>query len=268
MEKIIVILGITALLFSAVGFYRLVYFLSIGYALSVLGFAVVSLVYFQPQVTWFSFLHLAGLALWGGRLSFFLIRRELQNSYQKEKQEIQENYGNAKFPLKVLIWIAVSGLYVLMFTPALYHLTGGTLTNPVLQGTRLLGLGILYGGILLEAIADHQKSVFKNSHPHTFCNTGLYSRVRCPNYLGEMLFWVGSWITAIGFYRTPWQWILSTFGLICILLIMLGSTKRLEKTQNERYGHTLEYKTYSQTVPILIPNVPIYTLQDKNFLLE
>ncbi len=46
-------------------------FLSIGYALSILGFAVISLVYYQPQLTWFSFLHLAGLGLWGGRLGFF-----------------------------------------------------------------------------------------------------------------------------------------------------------------------------------------------------
>jgi hypothetical protein len=42
---------------------------------------------------------------------------------------------------------------------------------------------------------------------------------------------------------------------------MLGSTKRLEAQQDERYGDRLEYQTYVQTVPILIPFIPVYSFR-------
>jgi len=44
---------------------------------------------------------------------------------------------------------------------------------------------------------------------------------------------------------------------------MFGSTKRLESTQISRYGRLPEYQHYSKTTPILIPYIPLYTLQKK-----
>ena len=42
---------------------------------------------------------------------------------------------------------------------------------------------------------------------------------------------------------------------------MIGSTKRLERKQDERYGSDPEYQRYVQTVPVLIPLVPLYSLK-------
>ena len=43
---------------------------------------------------------------------------------------------------------------------------------------------------------------------------------------------------------------------------MLGSTKRLESQQNERYGNQPEYQAYVRTVPILVPVFPVYTFEN------
>ena len=42
---------------------------------------------------------------------------------------------------------------------------------------------------------------------------------------------------------------------------MLGSTKRLEAYQQKRYGQMPEFQRYTQSVPILIPWLPIYSVQ-------
>jgi hypothetical protein len=51
--------------------------------------------------------------------------------------------------------------------------------------------------------------------------------------------------------------------MACIVYIMFGSTKRLEKTQISRYGNLPEFQQYSKSVPVLIPWLPLYTLQKK-----
>ena len=97
---------------------------------------------------------------------------------------------------------------------------------------------------------------------------GLYRWVRCPNYLGEITFWAGNWLLGLMFYTSVLRWVASAIGLICIVLIMMGSTKRLERSQGERYGHLPEYRTYVRTVPVLFPLVPVYTLQNVRVFLE
>jgi hypothetical protein len=57
-------------------------------------------------------------------------------------------------------------------------------------------------------------------------------------------------------------------GTVCIVLIMMGSAKRLERSQAERYGNLPAYNEYIRTVPVLFPFVPIYTLRNVRVYLE
>ena len=50
-------------------------------------------------------------------------------------------------------------------------------------------------------------------------------------------------------------------GLVCIELIMLGSARRLELKQVERYGTDAAYQAYAARVPVLLPLVPLYSLR-------
>ena len=92
--------------------------------------------------------------------------------------------------------------------------------------------------------------------------------MRCPNYLGEITFWVGNFVVALAFYATALRFGVSFIGVLCIVLIMMGSTKRLEESQDRRYGALPEYQTYVQTVPVLFPFVPIYSLKNIRVFLE
>jgi steroid 5-alpha reductase family enzyme len=268
----------TALLFFAlslaidlIGFRRFVYFVNIGYAFSITAMTAAAVVLFFPALTIFSALHLAGLLFWGLRLGSFLVRRERLPGYQKDRAAIQQQYGRIPRPIQAVIWVVVSFLYMLMFLPGLVH-AAHTARQPGPDLTALFfqtaGFFVMAGGLLLEAIADRQKSRFKAQFPRAFCDTGLYRLVRCPNYLGEILFWVGSWMMAIPFYTTWLEWAAALLATLAIVLIMMGSTKRLETAQEQRYGSRPEYQAYIRSVPVLFPWLPLYTLKGVRVMIE
>lgn len=72
----------------------------------------------------------------------------------------------------------------------------------------------------------------------------------------------------IPFYVSPFRWLASLIGFVSIVLIMMGSAKRLERTQGDRYGDLPEYHTYVDSVPVLFPFAPVYTLENIRVFLE
>lgn len=250
-----------ALLISSVGFYRLVYFISIGYAFAIAAMAVVAPIVLRHNLTWVAGAQNLCLLLWGLRLGAYLLRRELQPSYRKELQSIQRDAAGLTWPRKLPVWIGVSPLYVAMFSPSLFNQSAAPAATSLAGAVQTLGLITMAGSLALEAAADRQKLAFKAQSTGRFCDVGLYRWIRCPNYLGEILFWVGNWIVGLAAYTSPVQWLLSLIWLGCIVLIMLGSTRRLEHTQDERYGSLPAYQTYTRTVRVIFPWVPVYTLK-------
>lgn len=254
------------LLISSVGFYRTVYFISVGYAFSITGMAIASALIFPQNLSWYSMIHALSLAFYGLRLGFYLVLREQKTSYGKE---VLSGQGRTAFQRGLVIWLAVSLLYVAMFSPQLFGISQPTLPDsPILVFSQGAGALIMLGGLTIETIADKQKSDFKAKSPRLFCDTGLYRIVRYPNYLGEITFWVGNFLMGLIFYTSVLRWVIALMGVICIVLIMMGSTKRLERSQGERYGNLKEYQDYTRTVPVLFPFVPIYSMKDIRVYLE
>ncbi len=266
---IITLLWGLALVISGVGFYRTVYFISIGYAFSITAMVVTVVLALRTNLSLVTLLQNLALLIWSLRLGLFLVQRELQESYRRQVARTTARANALPLKAKFFIWISVSLLYVAMFSPALFSLTP---VHPTPTGFAALlpplGVLVMFGGIAIEALADAQKSAFKRHSPSHFCDVQLYRLVRCPNYLGEILFWIGNWMVGLAHYNGLLQWIISLVGLVCIILIMIGSTKRLEKTQAERYGNLPDYQTYIRTVPVLVPFVPVYTLANVRVYLE
>ena len=263
-----VLFGVT-LLCSALGFRRVVYFVSIGYAFSIVAMAVLAPLLFATNLTVASVAQNLLLLAWGVRLGWFLVRRELHPSYRNELASVQERGAGITPARKVIIWVGVALLYVIMYAPALFHLAPAHAPAALAATvTQVLGLALMAGGLLMEGVADRQKSAFKAAHPQAFSDVGLYRWVRCPNYLGEITFWLGNWVVAMAFYTSVVQWIVASVGFACILLIMMGSTKRLERQQERRYGAQAAYQHYVRTVPVLIPFVPVYSLKDVRVFIE
>lgn len=252
-----------ALLISSAGFLRVYYFVSLGYAFSIAAMALLTPWLFRASADAWTLLQCGAFLAYGLRLGLFLVHRERRPAFQREMAEVADRGRRVRGGVKLAIWISVSLLYVLMFSPALFSLLirrDGPGAGPLVS--QWPGLALMAAGLLLEAWSDHQKSAFKASHPNRFCNTGLYRLVRCPNYLGEVVFWIGGWVSGVSAYRHWVHWTLSLAGLACIVLVMLGSTRRLELKQEERYGGDPEYRAYAASVPILFPFIPVYSFRN------
>ena len=124
----------------------------------------------------------------------------------------------------------------------------------------MVGLVISCAGLVLESVADAQKTAQKKQNPNMVATQGLYRLVRCPNYLGEIIFWLGVFVGGISAYRGLGQWIMAIVALVCIVFIMFNGAQRLEKRQNSRYGKDPAYQAYVNKTPILLPFIPLYHL--------
>ena len=252
----------------AVGFYKFVYFLSIGYGFAVAfgGVAVLVMYLIHPTATplWIVLAQTALFIAYGVRLSGFLLVREFKNATFKKtdvaKDTLAKN-GEKKMPAFVLvtIWVCVSVLYVAQVSPMLFRYVGGA--EDVIVPA--VGFAVSVCGLILESVADKQKSAQKKERPDMVAMKGLYRMCRCPNYLGEILFWTGVFVSGITAYATVGQWITAVIAYICIVYIMFNGAQRLEKRQMARYGANEEYNTYADKTPIIIPLLPTYHLNKK-----
>ncbi len=258
---------ILSLIITVIGFKRTVWFISIGYTFSIAGMCLLLAYQMDYVLHWGSWLQIGLLFIWAIRLGFFIIKRESNQNYRNRIEKEHQASQSLKFPTRFGIWISVCFLYVAMFSPAYFALLMFASPEPWQEGVFYLGLAILAAGVYIESLADRQKSKFKERTPGRFVDKGLYAWVRYPNYFGEILVWLGSFICAIPFMTVWWEWALALFGLVCIVLIMIGSSKRLELKQEESYGEDPEFKEYEKRVPILFPWLPIYSLKKVKFAL-
>ena len=258
------ILAIVCAVLSAVGFYKFVYFLSIGYGFAVAGggiaIFVMALINPTDAPIWILLIQAALFVAYGVRLSGFLLVRELKTaSYKKTFQEVSGDGKKMPFFVLFTIWVSVTVLYVAQVSPMLFRYDNGA-SDLVLP---LIGIVISILGLVLESVADNQKSAQKKVRPDMVATEGLYKLCRCPNYLGEIIFWTGVFIAGITSYATVGQWITAILAYVCFVYFMFNGAQRLEKRQMGRYGENEEYNNYANKTPIIIPFLPIYHLNKK-----
>ena len=261
------ILLIVSAVLCAVGFYKFVYFLSIGYGFAIAGggLAILIMYFINPSATplWIVLVQTVLFIVYGVRLSGFLLVREFKNVTFKKTDVAKDTLAKndeKKMPIFVLatIWVFVSILYVAQVSPMLFRYDNGSIDYIV----PIIGFLVSVVGILLESLADKQKSAQKKERPDMVATKGLYKMCRCPNYFGEILFWTGVFISGITTYANAGQWIVAVVAYICIVFIMFNGAQRLEKRQMARYGKDEEYNTYANKTPIIIPLLPIYHLNN------
>ena len=202
------------------------------------------------------------LIAYGLRLGSYLTFREWKvGSYKTNmKGEIKDS-KTVPTGVKIAIWLACAMLYVLQAVPVYYRMASGAADNIFV----FIGAAVMAFGLWMETAADMQKNRAKKINSHRFVDTGLYRFVRCPNYLGEMLFWTGAVISGVGTV-SGWQWALVALGYILIAYVMFSGARRLEIRQNRNYGADPEYQQYVKTVPILMPFVPLYSVEKYKWL--
>ena len=261
--KELLFIFIAILVVCLIGFKKYIWFISIGYGFSISIVGIMLLILFRNNLTLPSILGCIVLICYGIRLSGYLLIRELKSkSYNnKMKNEIKDGKNMSIF-VKSMLWISCAILYLLMTSPVIIRF----INHDTFDKVYYIGLIIAVLGIIIEGISDMQKSKSKKVNPNKICNTGLFKIVRCPNYLGELIIWIGIFISGVTTYNSTVQWIVSIIGLIGIIYIMFSGARRLELRQDRTYNDDKEYIKYSKTTPILIPFIPLYSVKKYKWL--
>ena len=255
-------LFIAAMVISSIGFKNYVWFISLGYGFSIAGEGILMLILYGKALSLGTIICCVLFILYGCRLGGYLAFREIKSGSYKKNMVGEIKDGNTvPFGVKIAIWVTCALLYVTQISGVFYRLVNAAQDNVWV----FIGAAVMLLGVSLETAADIQKNAAKKINPRRFVDTGLYRLVRCPNYLGEMIFWTGVLISGIGAV-TGWQWIIVAVGYIGIIFVMFSGARRLEVRQNKNYGNDPEYQKYVKTVPIMVPFIPLYSVEKYKWL--
>ncbi|MBQ4382559.1 MAG: DUF1295 domain-containing protein [Oscillospiraceae bacterium] len=253
------IVFVVCLAACACGFKKFVWFMSIGYGFAIAAGAVAIGIIFAVlgKLAVLPVIMLILCVIYGIRLGGFLLVREMKNaSYRKTLDEATKTEKPIPVFVLAFMWLFMGVLYTIQLSPVFYRLANES--ADLVFG--IIGIVVSALGIFLEAEADRQKSEQKKKNPRMAATEGLYKLVRCPNYLGELTFWTGTFIGSWGALNHWGQWVMAVLAWISIIIIMFNGAQRLEKRQNGNYGSKKEYQEYVKKTPIIIPFIPLYTL--------
>ncbi|MCR5826315.1 MAG: DUF1295 domain-containing protein [Oscillospiraceae bacterium] len=252
-----------AMLFSACGFKKYVWFISLGYGFAVAAIGAALLLMYRGSLSALSAFACVLFLVYGCRLGGYLAFRELKSSSYNAKMKTEIKSGDGMSLIaKCAIWLSAALLYACETSPVLFRLKNGVAADA------LLGVGVCISvcGLVVESTADLQKNAAKRKNPQRFVDTGLYRIVRCPNYFGEMLFWTGVFVGSVNALHGPWQWAAALTGYLGIIYVMFGGARRLEMRQNRTYGSDPTYRAYVKKTPIMLPLLPLYSVEKYKWL--
>ena len=251
---------------SALGWIYFIYFFSIGYGFTISVLSVAAAIIFRDVITWPALLLCAALFVYGIRLGMFLLLREKRSATYKHILYQPENTVKKPAFVMWMIWIMCALLYLGQISPVTFYLYNLRDGLPVSEGWLWAGAIVAALGVIIEMVADAQKSAAKKVNARRYVDTGLYRIVRCPNYFGEVLMWTGSFIICFGSCCTVGQWVIAALGYVGIVYVMFSGARRLELRQTETYGSDPEFQKYIKKTPLILPFVPIYSVAKYKWL--
>lgn len=238
-------LGFNLLLFLPASILKTDKLTDISYAASFLMLAGIGF-WWSDQTTMQKFA--AGMiAVWALRLGGYLLIRILKQGKDRRFNGIREN------PVTFLRFWVLQGLsvFVVMLPSSLlwqYPKTPPSLFSCV-------GLAVFLIGLILETAADWQKLHFNNHRvKNIWIDEGVWKLSRHPNYLGEMLVWIGIFLFIVP-ALSGIQILIAVLSPLYIttLLYFVSGIPILEKSANKRWGKEPTYIRYKKEVPVLIP---------------
>ena len=117
-----------------------------------------------------------------------------------------------------------------------------------------IGSFLFLFGLAIEIIADYQKTIFRKDEKNkdNFIKTGLWALSRHPNYLGEIILWLG--VSVISFSSlSDGQYITLISPIFTyLLLVHISGVRILESNGKKKWGHLKNYNEYIDKTPMLL----------------
>ena len=185
------------------------------------------------------------IIIWALRLGSFLFIRIKKAGEDIRFREIK------KSPTRFFMTWTLQGMWVSLCSAcALAGIAKGIIINDYFY----CGLAIFLIGFIVEIVADNQKTKFRSNpkNKDKFINSGLWKFSRHPNYMGEILLWLGiSIISFSSLQGLELATLISPF-FTYLLLVYISGIRILEYNGDKKWGHLESYKIYKKNTPRLI----------------
>ena len=190
------------------------------------------------------------ISSWAVRLGTFLFLRIKKDGEDKRFRTIKPSASRF-----FMTW-TLQGLWVSLCS--MCALTAISSENGIILNLFFyIGVVIFIFGFAIEIIADNQKSKFRSieANKDRFITTGLWAKSRHPNYLGEILLWLGVAIISLS-SLSGWQYLTLISPIFTyLLLVYVSGVRMLEERGEKKWGHNEEYIKYKSTTPRLFFNL-------------
>lgn len=189
----------------------------------------------------------AAIAVWALRLGPFLFLRVRRDGEDRRFRQIKPN-----FPVFLMTW-TLQGLWVsLTAAAALAALLARESTPP--DWTLAAGLVLWILGFAVEVTADAQKTRFRAvpGNRDRYITSGLWAWSRHPNYLGEIVLWIGIAVIAAPALE---GWQLATLVspvFVWLLLSRISGVRMLEARANRKWRDDPGYRDYVRRTNTLL----------------
>ncbi|OUW75950.1 MAG: hypothetical protein CBD72_05175 [Flavobacteriaceae bacterium TMED212] len=187
------------------------------------------------------------IIIWSARLGTFLFLRIKKAGEDKRFRELKKSWS------KFLVAWSTSGMWVTICSAC--AMTAIASENIIeLNIIFFIGLFMFVFGFSIEIIADYQKTKFRSisANKDKFISSGLWSKSRHPNYVGEIILWLG--ISVMSFSNLEGLQYITLISPIFTywLLVYISGVSILEKSGQEKWGHLKEYQDYIKKTPKLV----------------
>jgi len=163
-----------------------------------------------------------------------------------------------------LTFWSMQGVWVLIISMPMLFVNACLVQRPQLGRADWVALTGFIAGVALEVVADVQKAIWvRAGRAGGFCQAGIWSYSRHPNYFGEMLQWWCAWAFAYGSASglTDWVWWLCGLCPLFTMQVLVnmpqtGLTQANGKSLKRYYDTWPEaYSKYRTSTSILVPMV-------------
>ena len=185
------------------------------------------------------------IIVWALRLGSFLFIRIKKAGEDIRFREIK------KSPTRFFMTWTLQGMWVSLCSAcALTGIAKGIIINNYFY----FGLAVFLIGFIIEIIADNQKTKFRSNpeNKDKFIDSGLWKFSRHPNYMGEILLWLGISIISLSSLEDFELVTLISPLFTYLLLVYVSGIRILEYNGDKKWGHLDSYKEYKKNTPRLI----------------
>jgi steroid 5-alpha reductase family enzyme len=180
---------------------------------------------------------------WSFRLAIHIARRNQKRKEDFRYENLKKNWGrHYRLRLFSQVFLLQGVILYIVALPILW-----INTHPATIGWNQLKFAfpIWLAGFVVETVSDHQLAQFQKvaTNRGKLLMTGLWSFVRHPNYLGELIQWWAIWALSMNFF------LLISPLLISFLIIKVSGIAPLE----EKMKSHPDFAKYAERTPSLIP---------------